>query len=249
MARNKKNVLIAGAGDVGKSLAQILNKKYNIYFLDQNSLNKFADTGFDVLHICFPYNENFINEIIKYIKNFKPSLTIIDSTVAVGTTQKIIKHIQKKAVVHSPVIGDHNKLTLGISTFAKTIGADSSYFAKQASNHFRSVGINTKIFNDSRITELGKLLLTTQFALNITFHQEMERMCKKLEIDFAGAVNQMKDIFNTGYYKIRPNVVMPNLFPGKIGGSCLMQNIEILQKNYQSKFLKVIKTSNDKKKK
>jgi len=249
MKKNKKYVLIAGAGDVGKSLAQILKKKYNIYFIDRNYSGKFSNINFDVLHICFPYNKKFINSTVLYIKQFKPRLTIINSTVAVGTTQKIIKRVKSQAVVHSPIIGDHNKLTLGISTFTKIIGAGNSYYARCVSDHFKSVGFKTQIFKDAKTTELGKLLLTTQFALNIAFHQEMKRMCDKTDIDFDKTINQIKKIFNAGYFKIRPNVVLPNLFPGKISGSCLMQNIEILHQYYQSEFLVAIKNSDDKKKK
>lgn len=249
MKNNKKNVLIAGAGDVGKSLAQALNVKYKVYFIDRNSSGNFSNIKFDVLHICFPYDKEFIDSTAGYIEKFRPHLTIINSTVAVGTTRKVIKRVKNQAIVHSPIIGDHNKLALGISTFIKIIGAENNYYARCASDHFRSVGLKTQIFKDSKTTELGKLFLTTQFALNIAFHQEMERMCKKSDIDFDKTVNQIKKIFNSGYYKIRPNVVLPDLFPGKINGSCLMQNIEILHQYYQSEFFKTIKKSDDKKKK
>jgi hypothetical protein len=39
---------------------------------------------------------------------------------------------------------------------------------------------------------------------------------------------------------------MPILFPGSIGGHCVMPNVDILMQEYPSIFLKVIKESNDK---
>lgn len=249
LKKMKNNILIAGAGDVGKTLASILGKKYAVHFVDLRSSKNIDILKIDVLHICFPYNKHFIRNASAYIQKFKPRITIINSTVAVGTTSRIIRQIHSQAVVHSPVIGDHSKLALGISTFTKAIGAKNKYYGQKASNHFKFAGLKTKVFSDSKTTELGKLLLTTQFALNIAFHQEMERMCKKTDVDFDKTVQQFKSIFNDGYCKIRPNVVMPNLFPGKIMGTCLMQNIEILKEHNQSEFLKAIEASNDKKKK
>lgn len=247
--KNKKITLIAGAGDVGKALANVLRIKYAVHFIDLRS-SKSRDWGrVDVLHICFPYSKHFVRDTLVYIENLKPRITIINSTVAVGTTDKITRKTKGESIVHSPIIGDHNKLTLGISTFTKTIGAKSSYYGREASKHFKSAGLKTVVFSDPKTTELGKLLLTTQFALNIAFHQEMKRMCKKTNVNFDKTVREFKLIFNDGYCKIRPNVIMPNLFPGKIMGTCLMQNIEILKESNQSEFLKNIKASNDKKKK
>ena len=247
--KNKKNILIAGAGDVGKALASVLKTKYTVHFVDLRSSKSTDRIKVDVLHVCFPYSKHFVQDTLTYINNLKPRITIVNSTVAVGTTSEITRQAKSKSIVHSPVIGDHNKLTLGVSTFTKTIGAKSSYYGGQASKHFELAGLKTVVFSNPETTELGKLLLTTQFALNIAFHQEMERMCKKANVNFDKTVREFKSIFNDGYCKIRPNVVMPNLFPGKIMGTCLMQNIEILREIGQSEFLKNIKASNDKKKK
>lgn len=249
MKNSKKNIIIAGAGDVGKNLAKVIKGKYNIYFIDRKLPINIPDRPVEILHICFPYNNHFIKNATSYIKKYRPRLTIINATVAVGTTRQIMHHTKSPAVLHSPVIGDHNKLAQGILTFKKAIGAESRYYAQRASVHFNQAGIKTVFLGKPEVTELGKLLLTTQFALNIAFHQEMERMCQKENIDYTKTIKCFKQIFNEGYEKIRPNVIMPNLFPGKIEGSCLMQNIEILKTFYQSDFFSAIKKSNNKKKK
>ncbi len=243
----KKNILIIGAGDVGKTLAKALENYYNVFLLDKKIKNDFTNKCFEIIHICYYYDEKFIPSTIEYIDKFKSSLVIINSTVAVGTIDKIILKTGFKAIVHSPIIGDHDNLLLGIKTFTKPIGSSSIYYGQKTSKHFRKAGIKTKLFNDPKITELGKLLLTSQFALNISYHQEMERIAQKGDIKFSKAVNQMKSIFNEGYSKIRPNVILPNLFPGKIQGKCLMQNLKILDEFYQSDFSNLIKKSNNKK--
>lgn len=247
MTKKQNNTLIIGAGDVGNALALVLKKNHKIFVVDKRIKEKHLDKKFSIMHICFPFDKSFINSCQEYIRVYKPSLTIINSTVAVGTTEEIAKKT-RTAVVHSPVIGDHNNLYEGIKNFTKTIGATDKRWGQKATRHFHKAGLKTKTFNSPKITELGKVLLTTQFALNIAFHQEMERVCKKYGVDFSKTATDFKIIFNNGYSKIRPNVVMPNLFPGKIGGSCLMQNIRILEKQYRSDFFKAIQKSNDRKK-
>lgn len=245
--KRKNNVLVIGIGDVGNALIKALKKNYKVYTADKNTKPDPRLHDFAIMHICFSFDKNFIASCKKYIEIYNPKLTIINSTVAVGTTREIINKTGQKSVVHSPVIGDHNALYKGIKTFTKIIGATDKKNALLAAKHFRSIGLNTKIFNSPETTELAKLLLTTQFALNIAFHQEMERMCHKFGTDFAETINTAKHIYNNGYSKIRPNVIMPDLFPGKIRGSCLMQNIAILEKQYKSAFFQAIKNSNDKK--
>lgn len=248
MAKKENNVLIIGAGDVGGALSVVLKKNYKIFIIDKKTKDKYLGKSFTVAHICFPFDKYFVDSCVEYIKVYKPEITIINSTVAVGTTEKIIKETGESPVVHSPIMGDHNQLCKSIKAFTKTIGASNKRWGKTALEHFRRAGLKTKLFDNPKTTELGKLLLTTQFALNIAFHQEMERLCKKFDVDFNESIVEMKKIFNNGYVIFRPNVIMPNLFPGKIKGSCLMQNIAILEKQYRSDFFETIKRSNGKKK-
>ena len=83
-------------------------------------------------------------------------------------------------------------------------------------------------------------------ALNIAYMQEVERMHDKIGSDWK-TFNQVLKIYNQGYEKMRPAVRLPDLFPGVIGGTCLMPNIEMLKSFYKSGLLEQVKKSNNKK--
>jgi UDP-N-acetyl-D-mannosaminuronate dehydrogenase len=241
----KKNVLVVGNGDVGQAIARILRKKYKVTEKGRAKLER--PDNVEVMHICYPYDSKFEKEAVKYIKEYQPRLTIINSTVAVGTTQNIIKKTKRANIVHSPFIGDHNNLDKGLKTFKKIIGYETERAGNLAARHFKSVGLKILKIKGTKTTELGKLLLTTQYALNIAFHQEMERMCQKGKIIFEDAITKFQKVYNIGYARLRPNISLPQLFPGFIGGKCLIPNLKILKEFYLSDFCEEILKSNRRK--
>ena len=85
--------LVIGMGEVGKAIQQILGC---------DSINSNFDNlkDYDTIHICFPYSDEFIEQVKSYQETYKPSLTIVHSTVPVGTCKKL-------GAVHSPIRGIH----------------------------------------------------------------------------------------------------------------------------------------------
>jgi UDP-N-acetyl-D-mannosaminuronate dehydrogenase len=67
-------------------------------------------TAIDVLQICIPVpNKNkFINIAKSYIQEYQPTLTIINSTVPIGTTAELHKQVGG-LIAHSPCRGVHKK--------------------------------------------------------------------------------------------------------------------------------------------
>lgn len=232
-SKNKINTGILGYGEVGQAMAKFY-KNPKIKDLDRDDRLK----GVKVLHICIPWNDNFVKIVKKEIKEIKPKLTIIHSTVALGTTKKI-----GGMIVHSPVRGIHPYLYQGIKTFVKYIGTDNKKAGRLAKEHFECLGIKTKIFMPSATTELGKLLDTSYYSLCIAWHNEMKKICDKAKVDFDEAVTDFNKTYNEGYKKLgKLNVIRPVLYPSKggIGGHCLIPNVEILKKYYKSKVLDLI---------
>jgi UDP-N-acetyl-D-mannosaminuronate dehydrogenase len=232
MIKNK-NVGILGYGEVGRALAEFYkNPKVK-------DLNRDDDLrGVEILHVCIPYNKNFVKTVKKEIKKIKPKLTIVHSTVAPGATKKI-----GGMAVHSPIRGIHPHLYKGIKTFVKYIGADSEKAARLAKKHLESLGIKIKIFYPSLTTELGKLLDTSYYGLCIAWHGEMKKMCDKLGVDFDEAVTDFNRTYNEGYDKLgKKNVIRPVLNPPNpcIGGHCIISNAEILKKFFGSETLNLI---------
>ena len=222
---------ILGYGDVGKSIAKFYNKP-KIKDLKRDDGLK----GVDILHICIPWSNNFIEIVKKEIKKIKPKLTIIHSTVAPGTTKKI-----GGMVVHSPVRGTHPRLYKGIKTFVKYIGADNKKAANLAKKHFESLGIKTKIFIPSVTTEALKLWDTTQYGWMIVLNKEIKKWCNKKGLDFEAIYIKANKTYNEGYRKLgKPEVVRPylNYMPGKIGGRCVIPNCYLLDSEIAKFILK-----------
>lgn len=245
---NKKLVVgILGVGEVGSSILSLVSKKHTVFVRDVDK-DSIKDKKLDVLHVCIPYSKNFEKIVVKNIKHNNPDLTIVESTVPIKTIENIFK-IVKKPIVHSPVRGFHTTMVSDLRKFVKFIGSPNPKFATQAKDYYFTLEINAQILSSSRATELGKLLDTTYYALCIAWHQEMERFCKKYDVNFQEAVTRFNKTYNEGYKDSKPHVIRPVLTPGFIGGHCLMPNIDLVKKSVDSLFLKAIEESNDKKKK
>lgn len=240
--------LIIGNGQVGSSLEEALCKKSKKQIIlaidakDENFEENLRDIRCKSLHICFPYSKDFVRDTIRYISVTYPSLCIIHSSIAVGTTKKILKEEEGKLyVVHSPVRGQHPVLTESLLYFIKYIGTDS----KPAFDAAKKEMSNFKVewIKNPDATELGKLLDTSYYGICISWHREMKRLCKEFKVDYEEVVTRMNKTYNLGYKKFRPNVIRPVLSPpvGKIGGHCVVQNARMLEKQAKSKFLSLIK--------
>lgn len=230
---SNKKVGILGYGEIGKAVAKFY-KNPKIKDLKRDDGLK----GIEILHVCIPWSEKFVDIVKKEIKAINPKLTIIHSTVAPGTVKKI-----GGMVVHSPVRGIHPYLYEGIKTFVKYVGADDKKAAKLAEEHFRHLNIKTKTFFPSTTTELGKVLDTTYYGVVIAWHGEMKKMCRKLGVNFDEAVTDFNQSYNDGYQTLgKHNVVRPVLYApkGKIAGHCVVPNAKILKKFSKSKAIDLI---------
>jgi len=229
---SKEKVGILGFGEVGRAIAK--------FYKNPRVKDLKRDDGLeniDLLHVCIPYDGNFLKAAAEEIKRIKPKLTIVHSTVAPGTTKKLIGKTRNPMIVHSPIRGVHPHLYEGIKTFVKFVGAESKKAGEAAEKHLRSLGIKTEVFYPAKTTELGKLFDTTYYGLCIAWHGEMKKICDKEKVDFEKAATAFNKTYNEGYKKLRMNnVVRPVLFPpkGYIGGHCVVPNTEILKKKYKS---------------
>lgn len=231
MENNKQKIGILGYGEVGQAVAKFYK---NPLVKDLKRDDGIARA--DILNVCIPWSDKFIDIVENEIKNIKPKLTIVHSTVAPGTTKKLSQKFNGM-VVHSPVRGVHPNLYKGIKTFVKYIGSDNEKAGRLAEKHLRSLGIKTKLFMPSATTELGKILDTTYYGVVIAWHGEMKKICDMFDVDFEKAVADFNKTYNLGYTKLgMDNVVRPVLLPPKdiIGGHCVIPNAEILNKYFNS---------------
>lgn len=236
-SRDKQTVVVVGLGEVGKPLFELISKYHETMGVDINPPEKITK-GVDVLHVCFPFQiPDFIGEVARYIKLFEPRLTVINSTVAVGTTRRVADRTGA-AVAYSPVRGKHARMLQDMVKYTKFVGALDRTAAETAAAHFESVGLTSKILSSPEAAEIAKLAETTYFGLMIAWAQEVERYADQAGQSYEEIVSFYDEI---GFF---PQV---KYFPGVIGGHCVMPNIKLLRQFDDSDILRAIESSNRKK--
>jgi UDP-N-acetyl-D-mannosaminuronate dehydrogenase len=232
--KNNSTVAVVGLGEVGKPLLELVSRHHRTVGVDITPPSGNIKQV-DVLHVCYPFQiDNFVGETVRYIELFKPALTIVNSTVAIGTTRSIAERAGA-IVVNSPVRGKHANMLDELCNYAKFVGAIDHVAAGQAVEHFESIGLKTRVLSSPEATELAKLTETTYFGLMIGWAQEIERYCDQSKVSYEEIVSFYEEI------KFFPSV---KYFPGIIAGHCVMPNIEILRKFDESVILEAIQTSN-----
>ena len=121
------------------------------------------------------------------------------------------------------------------------MAAQTRLQAKAAKVHFEKLGLKVKVLKSCRETELAKLFETTYRAWMIACFQEMHRISRAFDAEFDEAVDFLEDTHKERFDS-------PVMFPGVIGGHCLIPNTELLLKSYDSEFLRLILKSNEKRK-
>lgn len=232
MNANKK-VVVVGLGEIGKPLFQLISRHYEAVGVDISPVGRIDQVG--VMHVCYPFQiADFMGVTARYIEYFRPELTVINSTVSVGTTRAIAERTGT-AVVNSPVRGKHVRMLEEIQHYTKFVGAVDPVAGDQAARHFQSIGMKTKVLSSPEATELAKLTETTYFGLMIAWAQELERYCDQSGANYEEIVSFYDEI------KFFPPV---KYFPGVIGGHCVMPNIGILSTFKESVVLEAIQASN-----
>ena len=229
--------LVIGLGEIGKPLLDILSQSYQIYGRDIETINR--DWDVNVLHICYPYEiENFVGTTVDYIKEYRPSITIIHSTIVPGTARKISDQVNS-AVSYSPVRGKHTKMRQDLLSYSKYVAGITPAAAEFSMDHLARAGFKVKQFSSCEALEMAKLIETTYFGLLISWSQEVERFCEQVNADYNEVMMLTQDI------SYLPPVVFQ---PGYIGGHCVIPNTYLLDKVRRSAFIDLIRDSNEQKK-
>ena len=232
--RQEKTVVVVGLGEVGRPLLELLSEHYNAIGVDI-TLPDGPIGKVDVLHICYPFEiKDFVGETARYIDLFKPTLTIINSTVGVGTTRAVAERTGT-AVANSPVRGKHAHMLQEMRKYTKFVGGITLASGQLAAEHFAGAGLKTQILSTPEATELAKLTETTYFGVLIAWAQEIERYADQAGVSYEEIVSFYDEIAFFPETKY---------FPGIIGGHCVMPNIEILRKFDDSSLLRTIQSSN-----
>ncbi|MCW4001338.1 MAG: GDP-mannose dehydrogenase [Candidatus Bathyarchaeota archaeon] len=252
----KETVLIVGLGEIGHALFMLYQQKsedFSVYGLDLdeakmrqlNQTKTAVPPQIDTLQICLPCAnpERFADVVAGYASQYKPTLVVNNSTVPPGTTLKVAAQIGCP-IVHSPSRGVHitaEHMVWEMKRWPKYVGGATPKASALAKAHFEKLGLTVKVLKGCTETELAKVFETTYRAWMITCFQEMHRISRKYGADFNDALDFLEDTH-------RQRLDRPIMFPGYIGGHCLIPNTELLLKSYDSDMLRLILESNQKRK-
>lgn len=223
------NGIIIGNGEIGNSLGRVLGIKP----FGRHDTTLLYDEPVSIMNICFPYTDDFVDRVKKYQAMYRPSFTVVHSTVPVGTNRSL-------GSVSSPVIGIHPHLDEGIRTFTKFLGGEK---ASEVADYFRRKGLKVYIFDKSETSELMKILDTTFYGVCIEYTKDVKRQADKFGVPFE-AWSIWTSNYNESYQKLgHPEFTRPNLTPilKPLGGHCVLPNAKMID----TKFTKLINESNE----
>lgn len=231
-------VLVIGAGQIGKAIHALLVPYHEVFIRDFAEEQTYP--AIDVLHICYPDSEKFVEQTIAYQKQYVPSLTIIHSSVAIGKTADC-----GGRTVHCPVRGRHPNLAREIPAFTLFVGGSDRKAIVDACDYLRKCELVTRPIYLEGATELCKLLSNVHMGLEIAWRQEVERMLTKFDIH-PDIYEAWEESYNFGYRITGDeHLTRPNLQPAPIGGHCILECVDILAKQFDSKLFEFIVDSNE----
>jgi len=226
--------LIIGNGEIGSALFEIFHKVHETHVRGFEAVTL---EGIEILHIAYPWTEKFVDNTTEYIAEYKPKLTMIHSTVPVGTTEQLGDH-----VVNTPERGRFPNLAKEMVGYKKFIGGFDMDDLVLASQYFLACKWPVQIIDDPKITETLKLVSNAHMGLEIAWRQELERW----GID-KDAYEAWEDSYFHGYiYFGQMNLVRSRMKPDPIGGHCILHSVDLLaQHQPKSILLEFIKFSNE----
>lgn len=257
MASKEKIIIIGAAGQVGRALETVLFKQYTL--LEHDIASKKIKTKLDgdkfvnvklipredtkglVMHICFPYSDDFIKSVQTYFDIYNPRFVIIHSSIKPGTTKKLVD--SGMSVVHSPVIFDENNF-YSINVFRKLVGYEVPEHALIAEEHLRPC-FNVVLIKKSEQTELSDICLNLYVMTCRSVNFEISRMFINSNCDYK-IISEYIHYYNLGYASMNKTEVMLMNQLQDIKRSQFdfrLKLLDLLPENLQSAFFKLSKKS------
>lgn len=224
-----KTAVVIGMGETGKPLYDILSKVYDVFGYDL----KMGDVELPkccFLHICIPYQiEDFVGTVKFYQEKTGPELTIIHSTVPIGTTSSL------PDAVHSPILGDHTNMGKSLAVFPKWVGGPLAHIAAE---HLAQARMECIVVATSEETEALKLMCLAKYGMSIAFAQYQQELCDKYNFSYDDVLD-WDTYYNSGvHYSKRRPIIFP---PGKsIGGHCVVPGTKILNEQHPNRILQEV---------
>ena len=248
----KKDV-VAGLGEIGTPILKLLSKNFeavgydlNKKLMNEKKFNKLNDIKTSFLHIAIPVSPKFDNHVLKLNKKFNPECIVIHSTISPGTTTRLQKKINTP-IIYSATRGVHKRMIKDIKRYVKFFAISSSapekkWATEMYSKKMKKSGIKTKKMTKPETLELAKIICDTSYlGWLINYSQISNQIAKSFDVNY----DEMWS-FSDEIHKFLKN--RPKMFPGFIGGHCVIPNLELIDNELLNQIDKINKNFAKKKK-
>lgn len=218
---------IIGYGEVGQALYSILEAGTARYY----DLEPKEPTECTYMHICMPCEDNFVEEIRKYVIEQSPDYIVIHSSVPVGTSE-LVERKTGIPTFHSPVRGTHDRMKKALLTYDKYLSHNKHESGATAiAEHLGAFGFKMVVVENTKRTELAKLLELCRYGTYLAFAKEQEAICDHFGLSYEDVVTDYDKSRNAGlFYLNQDKYMFPLLTPFKdyIGGHCTVEDMSLM---------------------
>lgn len=245
-----RKTLIVGLGEVGRAMYEVLKDRYDTFTIDLPGVSTPRDiqeaglAAVEVLHICVRYSDKFQSTVQSYMKQYKPKLVNICTTVPVGTSRSVYAR-----ACHSTTRGLHPNIASGLMQFKKHIGGPDAH---ELAFYFEEAGIDCMTHEKAEATELLHLLNNIHYGINLMFADEASALCRQFGVDYFDYM-KYTETNNAGFEaighgtKVRTIATPPN---GRIGGHCVVAAAKMISgQGAVTPMVEMLATYNDKERK
>ena len=229
----KKDV-VAGIGEIGKPILKLLSKDsvivgfdLNHDLMDENKFEKYKNLETSFLHIAIPVTGKFISNVLKLYKKFQPECIVVHSTVKPGTTEKLQGKLPIP-VIYSATRGVHKRMIYDLKRYTKFfVISPNAPRNKWASSKYTKLmkrcGIKTKQMSKPETLELAKIICDTSYLGWLVNYAQLSNI---IAIEHGVDYDEMWS-FSDEIHKFLGK--RPKLYPGFIGGHCVIPNLDLIQ--------------------
>ena len=237
--------VVVGLGEIGGPIKKLLSKAtivvgydINPKLVNVNQLKQNETLPTRFLHVCIPYSNKIIQNVISLNKKFNPKGIVIHSTIKPYTTQKLQKKLSIP-VIYSAIRGVHKRMLSDLKKYTKFYALESkapraNWASSSYANLMKKCNIKTKKMSNPITLELAKIVVdTSYYGWLINYAQLSNMIAKQHRVNYDEMWSFADEI-----HKFLGN--RPKMFPGFIGGHCVIPNLDLIS----DKTLNLIKEIN-----
>lgn len=228
-----KKEVVSGLGEIGVPILQLISKATPAvgYDIDPKLINKKRFEKYEkfvtsFLHVCIPFTDKFIENVISLSKKFNPEGIVIHSTISPGTTYKL-QSLFSIPVIYSATRGIHKRMLHDLKMYTKFYAIESNAPRKEWASYayaklMKKAGVTTKRMSSPITLELAKIVVdTSYYGWLINYAQLSNMIAIKHNVNYDEMWSFADEI-----HKFLGN--RPKMFPGFIGGHCVIPNLDLI---------------------